>query len=69
MSLRTETTGHFIIDGTPAQVRLIENPMIDDIVVAEAMLQATAVDRNTDLSSHYVERAIRDFLIRIGVER
>jgi hypothetical protein len=58
-----------LLDGEPNTVRLINNPTVDDILIGEMYGQATSIWRGDDLSEHRVPRNIRDYLIRLGVER
>jgi hypothetical protein len=58
------------VDGTLMEVVLIENPIIDDVLIAEAKVQAYFVYNNQEpASDRRVERTIRDYLIRLGVAR
>lgn len=57
-------------DGTLVEMVLIENPLIDDVLVTEAKVQAyLTYSKQEAPSDHRVERTIRDFLIRLGVSR
>ena len=58
-----------VVDGAPMLYTLIENPIIDDVVITEARLQAASLMNLVDLSDHVVDRDIRNFLIQLGVER
>ena len=70
MSDRQEAGGRLIIEGRPYFVRVISNPTIDDVVVTEMRIRASEIEQQKDLSSsRRVARDIRDFLIRLGVER
>ena len=71
MSKQIIVAQRMVVDGKPLLVSLIQNPLIDDVLITEARLQATAVEEGTaaDATDHRVERAVRDFLIRLGVER
>lgn len=70
MSNQVIVTQKMIVNGVPLIVSLIQNPLIDDVLVTEARLQATNIEEgNTETSDHRVDRSVRDFLIRLGVER
>ncbi len=69
MTVRNDIETHFLIDGKPVLIKLINNPLIDDVVVSEARAQATAIERGTIDPDRRVARDLRDFLVRIGVER
>ncbi len=69
MSVRNDIEGRFLVDGQPVLIKLINNPTIDDVMVTEARVQATAVERGAVDPDRRVARDIRDFLIRLGVER
>jgi hypothetical protein len=58
-----------VLNDAQSTIRLINNPIIDDILVGEMYAQATSIWRGDDLSNHRVERGIRDYLIRLGIER
>lgn len=69
MSDRQETESRLIIGGRPVIIKLITNPLIDDVVVTEAKLQASLIENGPFSEDRRVDRGIRDFLIRLGVER
>lgn len=69
MSTQTIIETAVTIDGAPSTVRLVNNPTIDDVLVGEMFEQATSIWRGDDLSEHRVGRDMRDYLIRLGVER
>lgn len=69
MSVRDEVEGRFMVDGRPVIVKLINNPTIEDVLSAEARVQATSIERGTIDPDRRVSRELRDFLIRLGVER
>lgn len=56
-------------NGVVYNVKLIENPTIDDILVTEAKIYAHSMATGTVDESRRVGRDIRDFLINTGVER
>lgn len=65
---RQDITTHAAIDGEPYLITLIENPTIDDVVITEAKIQASAIEnRDGSADNRRVDRGIRDFLIRLGV--
>lgn len=69
MSDRHESGGRMIVGGRPVIVNLITNPLIDDVVVVEARILASEIENGPLDDDHRVERGVRDFLIRLGVER
>lgn len=70
MSKQIIITQRMIVDGKPLLVSLIQNPLIDDVLITEARLQATDIEEgNGSNPDHRVDRDVRDFLIRLGVER
>ena len=69
MSNRIEVKSRLIVDGSPIQVSLINTPTIEDVLVAEAQVQASIVQSETfNVGGRRVDRRIREFLIRNGVE-
>lgn len=69
MSSRNEIETRYTVDGRPVIVKLINNPVIDDILNTEARVYASSLETGQDLTGRRVDRQLRDFLIRIGVER
>lgn len=69
MSVRDEVEQRFIVDGKPVLIKLINNPTIDDVIVAEARVYATSIERGNVDPDRQVARDMRDFLIRLGVEK
>ena len=69
MSNQIINTQRMIVDGKPLLISLIQNPLIDDVLVTEARLQATDIEEGvTSNPDRRVGRDVRDFLIRLGVE-
>lgn len=59
-----------VIQGKPFIISLIENPIIDDVLITEARIQAISIYNQDDSADdRIVDRGIRDYLIRLGVER
>jgi hypothetical protein len=69
MSDQTAIETQLMLDGAPVTFRLINNPLIDDVLIGEMYAQATSIWRGDDLSNHRVSRDLRDYLIRLGIER
>lgn len=69
MSTRKEVSGSILTNGRSYTLTLIENPTVDDVVVSEMKVQAQHIAEGADVSNRRVVRAIRDFLVRLGVER
>ncbi len=68
MSARQESEIRLIVDGRPVVYRVLSNPLIDDVVISEAKIQAFEIE-NGSTGDRRVARGVRDFLIRLGVER
>ncbi len=57
------------VDG-PIDVSLIVNPTIEDVLVAEVEIQAMAIlNKDGSADNRQVSYDIRDFLIRLGINR
>ena len=68
MSIHTGVEDTLIIDGNLVTVKLIDGPLVDDILEAEARVFAHSLVSGADLSERRTPRDIRDFLIKIGLE-
>lgn len=69
MSDRQEVESRMVVDGRPVIIRVISNPTIDDVVITEARIYAAELEGGTIDEDRRVQRDVRDFLIRLGVER
>lgn len=69
MALRTDVVSKVQVDGRPYTLVLVENPTIDDVLVVEAKLTAAEIMNEESFGERRVDRAVRDLLIRMGVER
>lgn len=70
MANRAVVTTRLIVEGKPLLVNFINNPLIDDVVETEARIYAASLDRqDTTLNDRRVPRDVRDYLVRLGVER
>ncbi len=69
MNARQEVESRMIVDGQPVIIKLISHPLIDDVVITESRLQAYNIQNGISDTEHRVDRGMRDFLIRLGVER
>lgn len=69
MSNHLEVMNRLVIDGEPFLVNLISYPTIDDVVVTEMRLTAYEIFSGKKDATRRVDRQIRDYLIRTGVER
>jgi len=69
MSIRLQRAATVLLNGKVQELLLIENPLIDDVIVAEAKVKAYQVASSTTDPSRRVNRDIRDFLIRLGVTK
>ena len=66
---RQESEAKLIVDGRPVTYKVISNPLIDDVLITEARLTAYEIENGPLSDSRRVDRGVRDFLIRLGVER
>lgn len=68
---RTIIPGRYIVEGQPLLINLITAPTIEDVLAVEAHLYAASLDRNDPslTENRSVPFNVRDYLIRIGVER
>lgn len=66
---RTEESKVTLPSGQTVTLTLIENPTVDDVVVSEMKVQAQSVAEQVEITDRHVSRDIRDFLVRLGVER
>lgn len=66
---RQELINRMTIDGRPFIVRLVQNPLIDDVVIGEARVVAHEISSRREDPKRRVERPVRDYLIRLSVER
>jgi hypothetical protein len=57
------------VDGKPVLFSLVQSPTVEDILGSEARVQATMIERGTISPDRRVSRELRDFLIRLGVEK
>lgn len=59
------------VGGKPVIVQAIKSPTIDDVVVAEGRLYLASLDMSDPAisSGHRVPVEVRDYLVRLGVER
>lgn len=66
---RQEVLDRMTIDGRPFIVSLVYNPTIDDVVISEARIIAHEISSGEAAQARRVERPLRDYLIRLSVER
>jgi hypothetical protein len=70
MGNRNVVTASLVVDGKPLTVSFLDNIIIDDVLITEAMIQAQAIqNQDGSADNRQVEREIRYYLIRLGVER
>jgi hypothetical protein len=69
MAIHNEVETSMVVSGRPVVVRLIENPTIDDVVITQARLYAAVLEGSMEDIPGRVDRGIREYLIRLGVER
>jgi len=68
MSVRDEIESRFNVEGKPVIIKLINNPTIDDVINTEARVQASSIESGKELTDRRVQRSLRDYLIRLGIE-
>jgi len=66
---RQESEVRLIVDGRPVIYKVISNPLIDDVLINEMRMTASEIENGPLDDGRRVERGVRDFLIRLGVER
>jgi hypothetical protein len=70
VSDRQEVESKILLEGKSYSIKLIHNPTVDDVVITEARIQAAEISNGDVLvDERRVQRDVRDFLIRLGVER
>lgn len=70
MGNRNVTTASVVIEGKPFLLSFFDNVTIDDVLITEARIQAIAIlKQDGSADDRSVDRSIRDYLIRLGVER
>lgn len=69
MAVRKDIEERLVVEGVPFVVRLVESPTIEDVVATEARLHASKIEGYPIPFDHQVERDVRDFLIRLGIDR
>lgn len=70
MGNRNVVTGRMVVDGQPVLISFLDNIVIDDVLITEARIQALAIqNQDGSADNRRVSRDIRDYLIRLGVER
>jgi hypothetical protein len=68
MSDRKEFTQQLVVENNIYSITILDHPLIDDVVIAEAMLKAETLVSGIGDPDRRVDRSIRNFLIRLGVE-
>lgn len=68
---RNEVPMRMVVNGEPLLVTLLQNFTIDDVLLTEARVQATSIETGDAslVDGRQVSFNIRDYLIRLGVER
>jgi hypothetical protein len=68
---QTRINSQLVVNGIPTEFTLIQNPTIEDVLIGEARVQATSIETNNPalVAGRVVPRAIRNFLIMIGIEQ
>jgi hypothetical protein len=69
MSSRNELSEKIIVNNSIYTVTVLDHPLIDDVVISEAMIRAEAIVSGNEDTTRRVDRSIRDFLVRLGVEK
>lgn len=69
MSISREVYSKIVINGRSYSIKLINNPTIDDVLETEARIYATERAAGEVDETRSVPRTMRDYLVRLGVER
>lgn len=69
MPFRTDIAIKLTADGVPYTMFLVDRPTIEDVMVVEMKLKAAEIMNEESNPDYRVDRGVRDFLIRMGVER
>jgi hypothetical protein len=68
--MRKTSTRTFVTeDGKVFKASIIEDPNIDDVLIAEAEVQAQGISSGVVDVSRRVDRGVREILLRFGVQR
>lgn len=67
--MRRVATREAVVDGQVVEVTLIEDPTIDDVVIAEARTYAVGLIQGNLDSERRVERSMREIVLLFGVQR
>jgi hypothetical protein len=67
--MRNVTTREIYLYGNLYRATIIQDPNIDDVIVAEAEAEARSVRTGEDRSDDRVSREVREILLRFGVRR
>jgi hypothetical protein len=67
--MRSQAITEILYDGEIYEISLIDGPNIDDVIITEARVQARMISTGEKDPSRRVERSMRDYLVRLGVER
>lgn len=68
MSDRKEFTEQLIVGKQIYTITLLDHPLIDDVVITEAMIKAESIVSGVEDTTRRVDRSIRDLLIKLGRE-
>jgi len=67
--VRNELVTKMVVEGRSLTITLIDSIVIDDVVSTEAQVQALSLlNDGVTVSGRRVDRTIRNYLVRIGVE-
>jgi hypothetical protein len=67
--MKSQSITEIFYNGEIYEIALIDGPNIDDVLIAEAQVQARMISTGEKDASRRVDRAMRDYLVRLGVER
>jgi rRNA-processing protein FCF1 len=67
--MRNAVTRTFESDGKTSNVTILDDPNIDDLVVAQAEIQAYVVATSDTSAVERVSRGVREIFLRFGVQR
>ena len=68
MSLQTKIVATTALNGQPAEILLINNPTVDDVIINDAKVEAFLIENNFPFVPRTTPYAVRDFLVRLRIE-
>ena len=68
MSIRRVFTGQTVINGQPAEVTLVDKPVVDDVVISAAKVEAYLIEYGFPFTPTRTPFSVRQFLVRLRTE-